>query len=173
MSSLREPQPSTTGVAWGAGSVSISKWVRSRSAWSSLGTTVSRRRKDQGAERDHVGLSPRHLDLSNAAPRFVSIHEASVAEDIVKVGVGWKLDFSASQTISRQIDRHRYHYGGFAPFDIDLTAGNVDPHLAFRNQLMEGLQQQASLAVGAHGDGRLGLFHACLVGAADRLREQA
>ena len=61
-----------------------------------------RRRKDQGAERDHVGLSPRHLDLSNAAPRFISIHEASVAEDVVKVVVGWKLDFSAfQQTISR------------------------------------------------------------------------
>src|SRR5437879_6441344 len=60
-----------------------------------------RRRKDQGAERDHGGLSPRHLDLSNAAPRFISIHETSVAEDIVKVVVGWKLDFPAVQTISR------------------------------------------------------------------------
>src|SRR5260370_2894644 len=59
------------------------------------------RRKDQGAERDEVALPALHFDLSNAAPRFVGIHEASVAEDVVKVVVGWKLDFSASQTISR------------------------------------------------------------------------
>ena len=49
----------------------------------------------------------------------------------------WKLDFSAFQTISCQIDRYRHHHDSFAPFDIDLTAGNIDAQLALRNQLTE------------------------------------
>src|SRR2546429_4198862 len=39
--SLREPQPSTTGVASGAGSVSISKWVGGNVDKICLGTTLS------------------------------------------------------------------------------------------------------------------------------------
>src|SRR5215472_12420899 len=66
-----------------------------------FGYDLLRRRKDQCTDRDEVALSPRHLDLSNAAPRFIGLHEASVAEDIVKVVIGWKLDFSAFQAISR------------------------------------------------------------------------